>query len=170
MCEILPIFCENFFFSLVFLWFMWIKYGARVKRESVRGYVRGSILSYSFHYVASQGNPADHAMRGLTRAEDLQMSSIVTTSQLSKQRKSPLLVYSTRQLVARSIGNLRETRVTWKFVTPSWPWKGGFYKRLVGLFKASKKSIVHAVLSLTQLQTVVTEVEATRNSRQTPYM
>ncbi|VDP45669.1 unnamed protein product [Heligmosomoides polygyrus] len=62
-------------------------------------------------------------------------------------------------------------KIIWKFITPLSPWKGGFYERLVGLFKSAyKKSIGRAILSLSQLQTVVTEVEATLNCRPiTPY-
>ncbi|VDP25819.1 unnamed protein product [Heligmosomoides polygyrus] len=62
-------------------------------------------------------------------------------------------------------------KITWKFIPPLSPWKRGFYERLVGLFKAAfKKSVGRAVLPLTLLQTVVTEVEATLNSRPiTPY-
>ncbi|VDO20183.1 unnamed protein product [Heligmosomoides polygyrus] len=62
-------------------------------------------------------------------------------------------------------------KITWKFIIPLSPWKGGFYERLVGLFKSAyKKSIGRAILPLSQLQTVVTEVEATLNCRpMTPY-
>ncbi|VDO53357.1 unnamed protein product [Haemonchus placei] len=57
-------------------------------------------------------------------------------------------------------------KITWKFITPLSPWKGGFYERLVALFKtAYKKSVGQSTLSLSQLQTVVTEIEATINSR-----
>ncbi|KAK5979467.1 Integrase catalytic domain-containing protein [Trichostrongylus colubriformis] len=62
-------------------------------------------------------------------------------------------------------------RITWKFITPLSPWKGGFYERLVALFKkAYKKSVGRVVLPINQLQTVVAEIEATINSRpMTPY-
>ncbi|KAK5975415.1 Retrotransposon domain containing protein [Trichostrongylus colubriformis] len=57
-------------------------------------------------------------------------------------------------------------KITWKFITPLSPWKGGFYERLVALFKtAYKKSVGRVVLPLNQLQTVVVEIEATLNSR-----
>ncbi|XGW10075.1 hypothetical protein V3C99_011947 [Haemonchus contortus] len=57
-------------------------------------------------------------------------------------------------------------KINWKFITPLSPWKGGFYERLVALFKtAYKKTIGRAVLQLNQLHTVVAEIEATLNSR-----
>uniref|UniRef100_A0A183GFI4 Integrase catalytic domain-containing protein n=1 Tax=Heligmosomoides polygyrus TaxID=6339 RepID=A0A183GFI4_HELPZ len=57
-------------------------------------------------------------------------------------------------------------KIKWNFITPLSPWKGGFYERLVALFKSAyKKSIGRNVLPLNQLQTVVVEVEATLNSR-----
>ncbi|EYC14861.1 hypothetical protein Y032_0039g49 [Ancylostoma ceylanicum] len=57
-------------------------------------------------------------------------------------------------------------RITWKFNTPLSPWKGGFYERLVGLFKSAfKKAIHHTLLPLSQLHTLVAEIEAVLNSR-----
>ncbi|KHJ96848.1 hypothetical protein OESDEN_03181 [Oesophagostomum dentatum] len=58
------------------------------------------------------------------------------------------------------------SRITWKFITPLSPWKGGFYERLVGLFKkAYKKATRHTLLPLQQLQTLVPEIEAILNAR-----
>lgn len=57
-------------------------------------------------------------------------------------------------------------RITWHFITPLSPWKGGFYERLVALFKSAyRKSVGRAMLTLSQLQTIVAEIEATLNSR-----
>ncbi|KHJ86132.1 hypothetical protein OESDEN_14127 [Oesophagostomum dentatum] len=57
-------------------------------------------------------------------------------------------------------------KITWKFITPLSPWKGGFYERLVGLFKSAyRKAVRRDLLPLQQLQTLVTEIEAVLNSR-----
>ncbi|KHJ78431.1 hypothetical protein OESDEN_21948 [Oesophagostomum dentatum] len=57
-------------------------------------------------------------------------------------------------------------RISRKFITPLSPWKGGFYERLVGLFKSAyRKAVRRDILPLQQLQTLVTEIEAILNSR-----
>ncbi|EYC02241.1 hypothetical protein Y032_0101g3387 [Ancylostoma ceylanicum] len=57
-------------------------------------------------------------------------------------------------------------RITWKFITPVSPWKGGFYERLVSLFKSAfSKAIGNNLLALDQFHTVVVEIEAVINSR-----
>ena len=51
------------------------------------------------------------------------------------------------------------------------PWQGGFYERLVGLVKrCMRKSIDRKYLSLEQLATVLTEIEAVLNSRSLKYV
>ncbi|EYC33154.1 hypothetical protein Y032_0002g629 [Ancylostoma ceylanicum] len=62
-------------------------------------------------------------------------------------------------------------KITWKFITPVSPWKGGFYERLVALFKSAfSKAIGIQLLKLDQIHTVVVEIEAVINSRPiTPY-
>ncbi|KAL6722921.1 hypothetical protein Aduo_017989 [Ancylostoma duodenale] len=57
-------------------------------------------------------------------------------------------------------------KITWKFITPLSPWKGGFYERLVGLFKSAFRKAVHrSLLPLQEFQTLVFEVEAVLNAR-----
>ena len=66
---------------------------------------------------------------------------------------------------------LSEKRIKWKFIVELSPWFGGFYERLVGTTKmALKKSIGKLHLSLTQLQTVITEIESVVNSRPLVYV
>ena len=49
---------------------------------------------------------------------------------------------------------------------PLAPWKGGFYEQLVGLCKrAIRKTIGRKVLHIDDLQTLLTEIESTINSR-----
>ncbi|KAL6728134.1 hypothetical protein Aduo_009938 [Ancylostoma duodenale] len=57
-------------------------------------------------------------------------------------------------------------KITWKFITPLSPWKGGFYERLVGLFKSAfRKAVYRSLLPLQEFQTLVFEVEAVLNAR-----
>eukprot|EP00117_Sycon_ciliatum_P020880 scpid92381/ scgid18464/ len=54
----------------------------------------------------------------------------------------------------------------WKFIVPYSPWMGGFYERMVGITKRCLRKILGALkLCLSQLQTVLSEVEAVVNSR-----
>lgn len=56
--------------------------------------------------------------------------------------------------------------LTWRFITPLSPWKGGFYERLVGSVKTALKRTVHRrTLDLWNLQTLLSENEATLNTR-----
>ena len=67
--------------------------------------------------------------------------------------------------------NAADNNITWHFITEHAPWQGGFYERLVGLCKrALRKSINRRLLHLSDLTTLVTEVEATLNSRPLTYV
>ena len=66
---------------------------------------------------------------------------------------------------------LSKNRIEWKFIIELSPWMGGFYQRLVGITKmALKKTIGKFCLTHTQLQTIITEVEAVINSRPLVYV
>ena len=87
---------------------------------------------------------SDNASTYLSAAEELQslMQSPDVLSQLSKRG------------------------VTWKFIPKRAPWWGGFWERMVGLSKtALKKMLRRQHISLTTLETVVTEIEAALNDR-----
>ncbi len=56
--------------------------------------------------------------------------------------------------------------IKWHFIPEYAPWFGGFYERLVGLVKRSlRKSLGRLCLSLEQLRTLTSEIEAIINSR-----
>ena len=66
---------------------------------------------------------------------------------------------------------LSKNRIEWKFIIELSSWMGGFYERLVGITKiALKKTIGKLYLTHTQLQTIITEVEAVINSRPLVYV
>ena len=61
--------------------------------------------------------------------------------------------------------------VEWKFIPKQAPWYGGFWERLIGLTKgAIKKTLGKASITLTELQTLATEVEAVLNDRRITYV
>ncbi|RCN29253.1 integrase core domain protein [Ancylostoma caninum] len=65
---------------------------------------------------------------------------------------------------------LSQNQIQWKFITPLSPWKGGFYERLVGMMKMClRKLIGRRTLSMTNFQTLMTEIEAMINSRPLAY-
>ncbi|KAK6750874.1 hypothetical protein RB195_002690 [Necator americanus] len=71
-----------------------------------------------------------------------------------------------RKAIEKISTQLANRKIEWRFITPLSPWKGGFYERLVGLFKSAfKKAIKHTLLPLSQFQTLVAEIEAVLNSR-----
>ena len=54
----------------------------------------------------------------------------------------------------------------WKFITPKAPWHGGWWERLVKSVKASlRKSLGSKILTRSELETAIHEVEACINSR-----
>ncbi|VDK40164.1 unnamed protein product [Cylicostephanus goldi] len=60
--------------------------------------------------------------------------------------------------------------IEWRTITPYAPWQGGFYERLIKSVKeALYKSLGRAKISYDSLVTVVTEIEATLNSRPLTY-
>ena len=54
---------------------------------------------------------------------------------------------------------------TWQFIPKRAPWYGGFWERLVGMVKTSLKTLGRAFITLTDLQTIIVEVEAVLNDR-----
>ena len=59
---------------------------------------------------------------------------------------------------------LRNRGTTWQFIPKRAPWYGGFWECLIGLTKMTLKKVLgRTFISLTGLQTVVTEIEAVLN-------
>lgn len=61
---------------------------------------------------------------------------------------------------------LFEHKIEWKFIPPRAPWWGGFYERLMRTIKEPLKKVLgRSSLSVDEMQTVLSEVEAMVNSR-----
>lgn len=66
---------------------------------------------------------------------------------------------------------LGQKRCEWRTIPVNAPWFGGMWERCVGIVKAGLKAVVgRALLSKCELSTVLTEVEATVNSRPLTYV
>ena len=66
---------------------------------------------------------------------------------------------------------LQNKGTTWQFIPKRAPWYGGFWERLIGLTKTTLKKVLgRTFVSLTDLQTIVTEIEATLNDRPLTYI
>ncbi|KIH53908.1 integrase core domain protein [Ancylostoma duodenale] len=102
-------------------------------------------------FVARRGTP------------DYVLSDNATTF---RSASDTLHVIYTRAAVEKLTSEFTKRKITWKFITPLSPWKGGFYERLVGLFKSAfRKSVRRTLLPLQQFQTLVFEIEAVLNAR-----
>jgi hypothetical protein len=68
---------------------------------------------------------------------------------------------------SRTVQNyLANRRVEWEFIPKRAPWFGGFYERLIGLTKLTLKKVLgRAYISADEMQTVLSEIEATINDR-----
>ena len=66
---------------------------------------------------------------------------------------------------------LMKKGTTWRFIPKRAPWYGGFWERLIGMVKVSLKKVLgRAFITLTALQTIIVEVEATLNDRPLTYL
>ena len=66
---------------------------------------------------------------------------------------------------------LNNERMKWSFIIELSPWMGGFYERPIGITRRSlRKSIGKLSLSSSQLQTILSEVEAIVNTRPLTYV
>jgi hypothetical protein len=71
------------------------------------------------------------------------------------------------QLNTKELNELFATeKIKWKFITERSPWQGGFYERMFRTIKMSLKRVLgRSLLSYSEMNTVLTDVEAAINSR-----
>ena len=98
------------------------------------------------------------------------------------RRGYPRIVYSdnasyflsaskTLKSMANNNKFISDYRVEWRFITPRAPWQAGVWERLVGLTKSALKKVVgKSLLSLTELEVLVTQIEAKLNDRPLTYL
>ncbi|XP_077491913.1 uncharacterized protein LOC144102539 [Amblyomma americanum] len=120
----------------------------------------------------------------LELVSDMSASSFLLAFQrFTARRGLPSTIYSDNALTFKKVnkdlgrlwdamrsGQVQEyivsARVQWKFIVERGPWWSGFYERLVGLTKqALKKTLGRGYLTLEEMTTTLTEVEAVLNSR-----
>ncbi|XP_069164575.1 uncharacterized protein [Procambarus clarkii] len=66
---------------------------------------------------------------------------------------------------------LKQRQCYWKFIPPRAPWNGGFYERMVETVKKCLRKTLHQQkINLTELQTLVVEIEAQVNNRPLTYL
>ena len=69
------------------------------------------------------------------------------------------------------VQELERRNIRWKFITPRSPWQGGFYERLIGIVKGClRKVLFRRKISMGELHTILTEVEARVNNRPLTYV
>ena len=66
---------------------------------------------------------------------------------------------------------LAEKRITWKFIVERAPWWGGFWEKLIRSVKRPLKKVIgKSTLSVDELHTILTEIEAVINARPITYV
>lgn len=128
----------------------------------------------------------------VTRAVHLEIVSDVSVREFISafvrfvsRRSYPQIMYSdnatnfvSASKILRTIANHQSVvntmnyyHVQWKFSTPRAPWQGGIWERLIGMMKSSFKKIVgNALLTLTELTTLVVQIESKMNDRPLTYV
>lgn len=65
---------------------------------------------------------------------------------------------------------MMENEIQWEFITKRMPWSGGMWERLISIMKRTLTKVIgRALLSESELHTVLTEVESSMNDRPLTY-
>ena len=94
-------------------------------------------------------------------------STIYSDNALTFKKASKLLEQYSEIMHGRKFREyLMENKIEWKFIIERAPWWGGFYERLMCTMKQPLKKVIgRSSLTIDEMQTVLTEVEAMVNSR-----
>ena len=97
---------------------------------------------------------------------------ISDNAQTFKAAAESLKAYSEQIMVTSEVQKfLFNNGIKWKFIVERAPWWGGFYERLVGSVKRCLKKVIgKSLMSVEEMFTVTTEVEAAVNSRPMTYL
>lgn len=81
-------------------------------------------------------------------------------------RRGPAQFYSDNARSFVSLAKYMQKSLSWSFIPEAAPWWGGYWERLIGTIKRScRKTLGNTSLSLTELNTVVAELEERINRR-----
>ena len=91
-----------------------------------------------------------------------------TSQQLFASSKIKRMKHIDQNRVAKELASLG---IEWKFITERSPWRGGWWERIVKSVKIPLKKVLgNALLSSTELYTILTDIEAMINSRPLTYV
>ena len=91
-----------------------------------------------------------------------------TLQQLFASSKIKRMKHIDQNRVAKELASLG---IKWKFITERSPWRGGWWERIVKSVKVPLKKVLgNALLSSTELYTILTDIEAMINSRPLTYV
>ena len=96
------------------------------------------------------------------KAADRTLQQLFTSSKVNK------ITHIDSNYVQKELASLG---IQWRFITERSPWKDGRWERIAKSVKTPLKTILgHALLSTTELYTILTDIEAMINSRPLTYL
>ena len=101
---------------------------------------------------------------------------LLAFKRFSARRGQPSIIYSDNAKTFRAAHNLLQreaehTGIVWKFSVPLAPWWGGWWERLIRSVKSAlRKTLGKRLVTRTQLETILQEIEACINSRPLTYV
>lgn len=128
------------------------------------------MASRAVHLEVVEDSGAEAFLRALERMMNRRgkCALIVSDNALAFKKSASVLsrIFSDPKTLKVLEDGLKARGIEWRFITERAPWHGGFYERLVKSVKIPLRKILgKAKLSLIELQTVLTEIEAMINSR-----
>ena len=146
------------------------------KTETSKCYVCPSTCAAirAVHLELVEDNTANAFLKAFTRfisrrgVPECVISDNAQTFQAGSKVLQPLKTQILKEAECQKF--LANHGIKWQFITERAPWWGGFYERMIGLMKRRlKKTIGRASLNAVEFATMLTEIEATLNSRPLTY-